>query len=665
MKSLKLKVIIVVSLLCLFCLTIATGISYYMSYGIVLDEAKEKSELTASKYAEELNGWLLSQGKMIDEMVSDLEYYNNYDPQVLLKYFEAKQKPNPHIICFYAGFNDRQFISGDGWVPDADYDCTQRDWYKQAVAANKVIYTAPYLDATTKKMVITIAKPIVKDNQIIGVGAADIYVDILTKIVDSASAGAGSYAFLVDADNNFIVHKNKDFMPTEDESKNISTVANGQFKPLGDQISKRAVGVTELKDYDGKMKYFVYAPISETNWAVGFAIPTEVFKSPLSRLFGGFGLALAVSILLSILVSFAEASSLVNPILKLKKHMLVLANGDLTQKVDLKHKNEIGQLGRSFNAMVDDLKNIVRNIFTTYQAAREQSDGVINNSKVVQKISGEITMATQQIATEASELKDNINSGKEFLDSFTNKIDNIVQNVNLINRNSDTVIKSVGKGLKNLNELKDIEKDIDDQSNKTYAIIDAFNNSASSISSMTEVISSIADQTNMLALNAAIEAARAGESGKGFAVVADEVRKLADESSKAAQKIEELVAAVMNEVKNFEEVKQQSMLLDKNKNVISENIYAGFGDIEQTIMDTVNNIKTVFDQMSGIDTDKHQMSRIMKNISDISEGSAAATEEVSASAEEQQALIQRTLEQVVILVDKINELSVTVEKFKI
>ncbi|MBK5242299.1 hypothetical protein [Clostridium sp.] len=87
---------------------------------------------------------------MIEEMGNDLEYYNNYDSNYLMDYFEAKQKPNPYILCYYVGFNDEKFISGDRWVPDADYNCPERDWYKSAIASGKLIYTDPYLDATTK-----------------------------------------------------------------------------------------------------------------------------------------------------------------------------------------------------------------------------------------------------------------------------------------------------------------------------------------------------------------------------------------------------------------------------------------------------------------------------------------------------------------------------------
>ena len=111
MKSLKMKFGTVVSLVCLFCLLLSMAVSYYISYGIVLKESTEKAMVSSEKYAKEIDGWMQSQGKMIEEMTNDLGYYNNFNSDYLLNYFEAKQKPNPYIICYYAGFDDKMGCS--------------------------------------------------------------------------------------------------------------------------------------------------------------------------------------------------------------------------------------------------------------------------------------------------------------------------------------------------------------------------------------------------------------------------------------------------------------------------------------------------------------------------------------------------------------------------
>ncbi|OGO77388.1 MAG: hypothetical protein A2Y23_11335 [Clostridiales bacterium GWB2_37_7] len=665
MKSLKLKLIVFVCIISVLSLSFSIGISYYMSYKILSKELTEKAIFRSNQYSEQLNGWLEAQGKMIDEMANDIQYNDDYDLQRLFSYFEAKQKPNPQIISFYMGFADKQFISGDGWVPSADYDCTQRDWYVAALKTEGLAYTSPYLDITTNKMIITIAKQIKKDNQVFGVVAADIYVDYLTEIIQNAQVGKNSYAFLLDADNNFISHPNKEFAPTEESLKNISEVLNGQFKDIGEMITEGQANVKKFKDYDGILKYIIVSKIKANNWTVGFAIPDSEFKSQLSALIVGFGIALAVSLIITIVLALFIANSIVNPIKKLKNSINKLSNGDLTEKVTIKSKDEIGQLGSSFNNMTEELKRIVGSIFTTYRSAKDGSDKLTENSKYVQTLSAEITHATEQLAAEAEELSSNINAGKSFINYFSSSIGEIVQSVNDIHGNSEKAIESVDRGLKDLNALKSVENEISEQTKTTFKMIDSFNYSAAGINEMTGVISGISEQTNMLALNAAIEAARAGEFGKGFAVVANEVRKLADQSSAAAQKIEDLVKQVREEVAKFDELKLKSQELNQKKGIISESIYEDFNNIYSSIKETVESIKAALVMTSSVDNNNKQMGTIIDSISEIAEGTAAATQQVTASAENQMNSLNLTFEEVEKLIEKINELSHQVEKFKI
>jgi methyl-accepting chemotaxis protein len=665
MKSLKLKLIVFVCIISVLSLSFSIGISYYMSYKILSKELTEKAIFKSNQYSEQLNGWLEAQAKMIDEMANDIQYNDNYEIQKLFNYFEAKQKPNPHIISFYMGFADKQFISGDGWVPDADYDCTLRDWYVAALKSEGIVYTSPYLDITTNKMIITIAKQIKKDNQTFGVVAADIYVDYLTKIIQEAQTGNSSYAFLLDGDNNFITHPNKEYAPTEDSLKNISEVSNGQFKDIGEMITNGKANVLVHKDYDGILKHIIVSKIKANNWTVGFAIPDSDFNSQLSALIVGFGIALAVSLIITIILALFIANSIVNPIKKLKNSINKLSNGDLTEKVTIKSKDEIGQLGSSFNNMIAELKSIIGSILTTYKSAMDGSEKLTQNSKYVQTLSLEITNATEQLASEAEELASNINTGKSFINHFSDNIGEIVQSVNDIHGNSEKAIESVDKGLEGLKDLKSVESEITEQTQTTFKMIDSFNKSAAGINEMTGVISGIAEQTNLLALNAAIEAARAGEMGKGFAVVANEVRKLADQSSSAVLKIEDLVKQVREEVAKFDELKLKSQELNQRKGIISESIYADFEHINHSIKETVESIKTTLVMTSSVDDNNKKMSTIIDSISEIAEGTAAATQEVTASAENQMNSLNHTFDEVEKLIGKINELSLQVEKFKI
>lgn len=665
MKSLKLKISFVVCLLCLLCVSLSLTISYYISYKTVMQQSEERSMITAAKYSEQLNGWLLQQGKMIDEMGNDLQYYNEYDFSRTLNYFKEKQKSNPNVLCFYIGFEDKTMISGDEWIPPADYDVTQRDWYKQAIKENKLVYTSPYLDATTNKMVITIAKTVKRNGSTLGVAAADIYVDYLTKVVQEAKDVQNSYAILLDNNHNFIVHPNKDFQPTEKGLTDMSQVMKGSLKSITDNIDSGSNNMYMEKDYDGKDKYFIFHPIKSTGWSIGFAIPTEEYKKPLNSLIKGFIIALLISVLLSITITILMVNKLLKPIIKLKHHTEVIANGDLTAELSVKSNDEIGELVKGFDSMIYDLRTIIKGIFSTNKSVNELCLELREGSRVVEDMSNEISVAINEVAVESTNLSINITNGKEFLDNFTENMDVINNRISEIKNKSDLTNNVVLKGLNNLDGLKLIENQSIEQSEGIYSILATFHQNAQKIEEMTSAISNISSQTNLLALNASIEAARAGENGKGFAVVADEIRKLAEESSNSVQKIEELVHKVKSEAQISEDIKQKSIKLNDERKIINESIFVDYSNIQENMTATIDSIKEVYSQINSIGDGNNKIREIMQSILDISAEFTSSTEEVSASSEEQVNVIHSITNKLDNLTLSIEELSQSVEKFKV
>ncbi|MCB2288621.1 methyl-accepting chemotaxis protein [Clostridium sp. CS001] len=665
MKSLKVKIGTFVSLVCLLCLVLSMAVSYYIAHDIVLKESTDKALMTSEKYAKEIDGWMQSQAKMIEEMSNDLGYYSNYSSDYLINYFEAKQKSNPYIICYYAGFNDKFFVSGDRWVPDAGYDCTQRDWYKAAMASGKLIYTAPYLDVTTNKMVITVATPVKKAGVVSGVVGADIYVDYLTSIVKEAKSGDKSYAFMLDNDNNYIVHPNKEFEPTEEKAFNIGTVLDNRFKLIGEDIKKGTSGIEKVVDYDNAKKYLTYATIDSAKWTFGFAIPESEFTKALDKILWGFGIALLISMIISIILAVILAGSLVKPIAKLKNHTKVISGGDLTAKVSIGTKDEIGQLAGSFNNMVKELKIIIGSVFDTTEKVHVFADDLNKSSRVVESISNEINVASQEISCESVSLTNSITTGADFLEKFSEKLDETISDINNLNKDTSITKDIINKSFNNLENLKEIENKNRENFTEIYEIIDSYNKSTTNINVMTEVISNISAQTNMLALNAAIEAARAGEAGRGFVVVAEQVRKLAEQSAIAAKEIEGLIKTVQQEGQKFIDVKAQLVSIGESRDAINTNIVNDFGTIKNNIDNNIEIIECSHGKMKSIAADKDEIGNIMSNMGVISERTSASTEEITASLEEQHALVNTMCNNIESLYEYIDGLNSSVSKFKI
>ena len=381
MKSIRTRLIVLMTLLSLLCLFVAIFVCYGISNKIVLSEANEKSTQSALAYTNQLNGWLEVQGKMVTEMANDIVILGNYDKTYLYNYFAKKQQGNPYILSFYAGFEDKSCVFGDGWVPEASYDCTKRPWYTVPMEKKGLAFTAPYVDSATKKMIVTVGIPIVKDGKTIGVAAADVPVDFLTGIVDKASLGTGSYAMLIDAQNEIVTHKlRKDFMPTVDANQMLDKVAGGLYTKLSAKIKTGVAGTIIAKDFDGKNKYFIFSPLKSNGWAFVFVVPTALLEAPLKGLINGFIIAIIGALVISIFVAFFTGNFFVKPIIKLRGYFEVLANGDLTQKIDIKGRDEIAQLGLSYNSTIKDLNGIVHSIASTYEDTKEQSKSLRENS---------------------------------------------------------------------------------------------------------------------------------------------------------------------------------------------------------------------------------------------------------------------------------------------
>lgn len=342
-----------------------------------------------------------------------------------------------------------------------------------------------------------------------------------------------------------------------------------------------------------------------------------------------------------------------------------ISKGDFTQKVQVTSNDAIGDLGNSFNKMLEKLREILGTTTSITKQVVDSSRDIYQKNINSKDILTQVTSSTHELATGANEITEGVSNISIAIKEIENKItayahstkkmNELSEQMTLLSVKGKQAVESQGAGMqRNVEATANVSKAIDQLAEK-----------ANGISQITKSISEIAEQTNLLSLNASIEAARAGEHGRGFAVVAQEVRKLAEESTTSTKEVFTLVKSIDIGIKealhnigmNEEIVQQQTKLIAE-----TEKIFAEF----------VSSIQFITEQIYGFAKESDSMlesaqtiSSTMESISVITEESAAGTEEVSAAMNEQISAVDIMVKQSEHMTSIVTELQKTIQVFKI
>lgn len=237
---------------------------------------------------------------------------------------------------------------------------------------------------------------------------------------------------------------------------------------------------------------------------------------------------LAIQVMLFFVIGWL-INQVTRPTRELQQVMLAMqADGDLTRRIEIRSKDEVGQTAVAFNALIDSFTGIIRNVLSnsermnvTAKHIADTSTGITNSSRA----QSEAAISTASVVEEV-----------------TASINSVAENTNVVRKLSEKSLKQTEQGNSSVAEMVQEIRSIEGAVQQISLAANEFVESTRTIASMTQQVKDIADQTNLLALNAAIEAARAGDQGRGFAVVADEVRKLAEKSAQSASEIDKVTS---------------------------------------------------------------------------------------------------------------------------
>lgn len=627
----------------------------FMSY----QKAKDQLEQEIMRGAKE-NIHILDMtiNNTIQPKIADVEYlskvvngslYINENISKLHEKFNQYAQLHPEVLSTYVGTTSGQMILEPKDELPKGYDPRTRPWYQQAMAQKgQTIITEPYVDAIQGIIVITIAKT-TQDGS--GVMAIDLNIKNLAELANQIKIGQEGYAILLDQSGKYIVHPTAE---SGSEAKESWTA----------QVLKQEVG--EL-DYilDNQEKKLAFATNQTTGWKLaGTMYAAEVEKSALA-IWNYTLMTIAGAILAGAVLVYFIIRSITQPLRQLVESVHQISQGNLSEKIEVKSKDELGQLGTSFNEMVDSLRSVIGSVNETVDHLASSAEELTASAEQTSKATEHITAAIEQVASGAENQTQGAEESSRSIEEIASGLHRIAESSSVVSESAMDTGKQAEEGgqlvSQTVNQIQSIHQSV----NETDQIIRMLFERSQEVEKILEVITSIASQTNLLALNAAIEAARAGDHGRGFAVVANEVRKLAEQAAQSSSQIADLIHEIQQDtqrsVQAMSFVKKE---VDSGLTVVAETDQS-FARILSSVKQITEQIQEVSATSQQISAGAEQVRSAVSVMAQVSRETSASTQHVAASAEEQLASMEEITTSASSLSRIAEELQSRIGKFKL
>ncbi len=565
--------------------------------------------------------------------------------------FDGKDKEFAHLknsihstsTGRFATYAYRDGTQEDIYATEDIEDASTNSYYTDNIKDSEIKLSAPSMEDINGTNVLMLGYnfPIVdRKGEVIGLVQCDLNLSYIQDFISSYEKSFNStYYTFVTNEGIIASHSTEPERMMEDVLKKYPHFSKC-YKKVSDGSSSSTVEVSQSTNL--KTEYiFNSVKISGSNcdWYLQTATPFDDFThNSKMNMYVNVAIYLLVGLILVIIVRILIIKMISNPINLVRVSINKLANYHLDFEEEIAQFNryiteedEIGDMVKAIETMIDNLKKIVSNInihaTNTAATAQELTATAQHTNERALEVAlavGNIAQGANGQAKDTTEIAQNIQTNSTALNEMIEMLQELEVVIHDIDNKKDEGKAALEKLIKTGEKNKQAAGFVNN-------IILETNDSAEEISKASDMIQSIADQTNLLALNAAIEAARAGDAGKGFAVVAEEIRKLAEDSTKFTDEIRTIIASLKEKAQSAVDtmvgvgkiVQEQD-----NQTIITQE---KFNDIEEAVEKSKLVVAKISDNSKTIEEKNSQIIGVIQNLSTVAEENAVTTEAASAS----------------------------------
>jgi len=372
------------------------------------------------------------------------------------------------------------------------------------------------------------------------------------------------------------------------------------------------------------------------------------------------------AVVISLIIAMIMGSLISRPIKGMAKTAKKIAGGDLTaEQIQIKNRDEVGDLALAFNQMAENLKDLITNVrHNTVQVSGSAAELTASSEQTIQATE-QITSSIQEVASGSEAQGKNATESSAAMKTMTKGIQQLAVTTAAVSELAIETNTEANKGNESLHRVITQMDTINSAVLESASVVKNLENHSVEIGNIISLITDIAEQTNLLALNAAIEAARAGDHGRGFAVVANEVKKLAEQSKRSAEQIATLISEIQQNTHQAVAVMDtgtQEVQVGMQVVKVAEEGFSKIVELTEHVSKQIQEATTVSEEMSS---SAEQIYASFDEIATIAQMSSSNLQNVASASEEQLATIEEVAASAATLSNMAEELQTQVSRFKV